>query len=135
MRSSDPTELIRYPACILAALGGSALLTAAWRFEHPRLPPTSRPALWWLLGGYLALCFVAGSDLTRFAWLTFPLALPLLRQASADAPPWLAVPAFLLGLPAAYPFALIATPEGRGITFQVCNSESSRRSRDLDSRV
>ncbi len=118
VRSSDPTELIRYPACILSALGGAALLTAAWRFEHPHGSPASRPALWWLLAGYFAVCFVAGSDLTRFAWLAFPLALPLLMQASADAPPRLAVPAFLLGLPAAYPFALIATPEGRGIPLQ-----------------
>lgn len=119
-RLSDPTELIRYPACILAALGGGALLAAAWRFEHPRSPPSpqsgvARPALWWLLASYLAVCLFSGSDLTRFAWLSFPLALPLLMSATTQAPPWLALPAFLLGLPSAYPLALIQTPAPPGL--------------------
>ena len=110
-RMQDPLEVLRYLTAAFSAYGGFALLAVA----HPRKPWLSTNR--WtsnfaatLCVLYLAVCFVAGSDLTKFAFMAFPFALPILLVRFDEGSQGLALLALLLGLPAAHPFTPIQSP-------------------------
>jgi hypothetical protein len=111
MRLWAPMSLYRYAAAAFSAYGGFALLRAA-TIGRPRRTPRS----WALLFAkglsmlYLGVCFVAGSDLTRFALLAFPFAMPALLTALEDLSLDFVVLGLLLGLPAAHAFTPIPAP-------------------------
>jgi hypothetical protein len=108
MRGNDPVQLLRYIAAGFAVYGGFALLRVAIIGK-----PVDRSAGWPapLAAGvcalYLAVCFVAGSDLTRFAYMAFPFAMPLLLSALDEVPNDFGLLALLLGFPAAHAFTAV----------------------------
>lgn len=110
-RVEDPFQLLRYLAAAFAAYGGFALISAAAlgtrRGDERRWTLTLATVLCPL---YFAVCFVAGSDLTRFAFMAFPFALPVLLTRFDEVLPQLAVLAFILGIPAAHAFTPIPSP-------------------------
>ena len=107
-RAEDPWQVLRYVAATFSAYGGFALLAVAtfgkpaahdrgWEF---RLAAT-------LCALYFAICFVAGSDLTKFAFMAFPFAFPILLKRFDEVTPALAMAALVMGLPAAQAFTPI----------------------------
>jgi hypothetical protein len=108
IRAEDPTQVLRYVAAAFAAYGGFALLLPATLGG-----PAKRPRPWTFtfaaaLGPlYLAICFIAGSDLTKFAFMGFPFVLPVLLTRFDDVVPAFAVLSLVLGLPAAHAFSQI----------------------------
>jgi hypothetical protein len=103
LRVWDPLQIVRYLAAGFAAYGGFALLWIATigkpRVTERRWTLTFATVLCPL---YFAVCFIAGSDLTKFAFMAFPFALPILLRGLDEVSPDLAVLALLLGLPAAH---------------------------------
>ncbi len=116
LRAQDPDSLLRYVAAAFAAYGGFALLWVATLGKPPRherqWAMTVAMALCPL---YFAICFVAGSDLTKFSLMAFPFALPVLLTRFDEVSPKFAVLALLLGLPAARAFAPIVDLHGRDL--------------------
>ena len=110
LRVREPSSGLRYLAAAFAAYGGFALLWIATlgkpRDHAQRWTFTFAMALCPL---YLAICFVAGSDLTKFALMAFPFALPILLARLDEVSPKFAVLALLLGIPAAHAFTPIAS--------------------------
>lgn len=87
-RLADPAAILRYVAAGLNALGPFILLGAIKSFFP--LPNsdifegfTSR---WLLLATilYVMICYVAGSDMTKFIFLSFPFFLPAIISAGAE---------------------------------------------------
>jgi len=99
----DPFQILRYLAAAFSAYGGFALLRVA-TLGKPRIHEHS----WRLTFAtalcplYFAICFVAGSDLTKFALMAFPFALPILLAELEEVSAEFALLALLLGLPAAH---------------------------------
>jgi hypothetical protein len=111
IRLQDPWQLLRYAAALFSVYGGFALLRMA-TLGKPRIRERGWPFTLAIVVCplYFAVCFVAGSDLTRFAFLAFPLALPLLLVEFEEVSIQFAILALLLGLPAAHAFAPAPPP-------------------------
>jgi hypothetical protein len=112
VRSRYPVEeALRYGAAIAGTYGGFVLL---WLSTLGR--PPSRDHGWafrplTIVGAsYLAICAFGGSDLSRFALLAFPFALPVLMRELECVPAGFATLALLLGLPASHVFDAIPSP-------------------------
>jgi hypothetical protein len=109
MRVNDPIQVLRYAAAGFAVYGGFAALQAAIVGK-----PAAADSDWTLpftailCALYLGVSFLAGTDLTRFAYMAFPFAMPLLLSALDDVPRDYGVLAVLLGLPAAHAFTPVA---------------------------
>ena len=117
IRAQDPDSFLRYLAAAFAAYGGFAVLWVA-TLGKPRIRER-HPALMFamvLCPLYFAICFVAGSDLTKFSLMAFPFALPILLTRFDEVAPKFAVLALLLGLPAAHAFGpIVADGPGRDL--------------------
>lgn len=111
IRLQDPWQVLRYVAAALSVYGGFALLRLA-TLGKPAIRERGWPFTLAIVVCplYFAICFVAGSDLTRFAFLAFPFALPLLLVEFDEVSTQFAVLALLLGLPAAHAFAPAPPP-------------------------
>jgi hypothetical protein len=112
IRTGHPgMEITRYVAAICAAYGGFVLLPCATvgrpRDQRPPWPDTFAVIL---SVSYLVVCFVAGSDLTRFAYSAFPFLLPVLLREFDQVRVDLGLLALGLGLPAAHAFGPIPAP-------------------------
>lgn len=102
-------ELARYLTAIVTAYGGFVLLWLVTLDTPRRSDPVADTAVF-MAGLYLGISFFAGTDLTRFAYTTFPWVLPVFLRAFAQAPPAVSALAFLLGLPAANAITPIPPP-------------------------
>jgi hypothetical protein len=111
LRLQDPLQFLRYAAAAFSAYGGFALLWVG-TLGKPRLRERSWTVTFAtaLCPLYFAICFVAGSDLTKFAFMAFPFALPLLLMHLDEVSPTFGLLALLLGLPAAHVFTPIPSP-------------------------
>jgi hypothetical protein len=111
IRVQQPWQPVRYVASMFGVYGGFAVLRAA-TFGKPAIE--ERDWAFRLAQAvslvYLAVCFVAGSDLTKFAFMAFPFALPVLLVAFQEVSTDFAFLAFVLGLPAAHAFGPIPPP-------------------------
>lgn len=80
-RLTDTIEIARYFGAIINAAGGFLAFLLAVKlinikncFPTPAITGTGSIAL----TVYLAICFFSGSDLTKFAFMSFPLSLPII---------------------------------------------------------
>lgn len=80
LRALNPGEYSRYIAAIFNAAGGFLILFISLFIEYSRDKKRTwsyRPELL-AATAYISICYFAGSDLTKFAFMSFPLTLPII---------------------------------------------------------
>lgn len=85
IRALQPFEYLRYLAATFNATGGllSIFIFTAMKFFKDRDRDNTLLTLMAAAGAYLGLCFFAGTDLTKFALMSFPLSFPLVLALAA----------------------------------------------------
>ena len=116
IRALEPSAYSRYLAATFNAAGGFLAIALSLSIEHFRninktqnyLPAFVATTI------YLAVCFLAGSDLTKFAFMSFPLTLPIILSLIDEYIDknnyWWAIFLVILGLPVAHLIEPIMSP-------------------------
>jgi len=117
LRLFDPLAYLRYASAICNALGGFlVLLFAFYRPTEKNAAHNNKniTAMWATLASYLGVCFFAGSDLTRFAFMSFAISLPVLLHVAKGPlerlPANMVFAVFVLSLPVTHLFSLELSP-------------------------
>ena len=116
IRALDPMQYARYLSAIFNAFGGFLVIFIVLIIEHVRNKESDRNYLPELMAGagYLSICFFAGSDLTKFAFMAFPLMLPIVldltNQYIDRIKFWWAWLIVILGFPVAHIIEPILSP-------------------------
>lgn len=116
IRALDPIQYIRYVSSIFNVAGSFLAIFLVFFIEHIRDKEEKRsykPELM-AVACYLFICFFAGSDLTKFVFMSLPLTLPitldLVEQYVDRAKYWYIWLMVMLALPTAHVFELIPSP-------------------------
>jgi hypothetical protein len=107
LRALYPGEYKRYISAIFNASGGFFIIFLSLVIEYSRDKERKYPYRPELLAAtaYIVICFFAGSDLTKFAFMSFPLMLPVILSLVVNyidrLKYWWAILLVALGLPTA----------------------------------